>query len=164
MEGWRDRKERESGEFWLSELISVSGRREDWWTLQGEGVCLCVCRRGAGEASVNTDVLTSEKENVCRGVTCVDASGRRTLHCIPLSAVMESVGLDPSAFPHPSQPHSLCQSGTLAVTSDPTPSCTTRRANRSKLALQTQRSGTAFPHEAAALRLPPCTAWHGRIM
>ena len=121
-------------------------------------VCVCVCWREAGEASVNTGVLTSEKENVCRGVTCGDASGVCTLHCIPLSVMMESVGLDPSAFPHPSQPHSLCQSGTLAVTFDPTPSCTTRRANRSKLALQTQRSGTAFPHEAAALRLPPCTA------
>lgn len=48
----------------------------------GEKVCEL---KGGGKTSVNTDVLTSEEENVRGGVTCVDALCVCTLYCITLS-------------------------------------------------------------------------------
>ena len=55
MEGWRDRKGRGSGEFWLS--ISVGSRLEIDGHF-GEKVCVLT---GAGKSSLNTDVPGSEK-------------------------------------------------------------------------------------------------------
>lgn len=147
MEGWGDRKGRERGEFGLSGLISVNGTRRRLMDTLGRG---CASWRVVQRPPL-AHVLTSEKE-MCAEVLHV------WMHCVYVhyiashsqsNLMMERVGLDPSAFPHQSQPHSLCQPESLAATSDPTPSCTTWRANRSKLALQIQRSGTTFPHEAA---------------
>ncbi len=144
----RHKGEGEGCEFGLSELISVSSRQEDWWTLSGRR---CVSWRVV-ERPPLTQMYSPRRKKMCVEVLhgwmqCVYV--HYTASHFQSNLMMERVGLDPSAFPHQSQPHSLCQPESLAVTSDPTSSRTTWRANRRKLALQIQRSDTTFPHKAA---------------
>lgn len=135
-------KTRESGEFWLSEMISVCGadRRVDGHFREE----VCVGWRVL-ERPLLTQTYSPHRQEwyVCSRYVHYIAT-----HC-QSNLMMESEGLDPSAFPHQSRPHSLCQPESLATTSDPASSCTTRRANGSNLALQIQRSDKTFPHEAA---------------
>lgn len=116
-ESERERERQRDGEFWLSELISISSREEDWWTLE-EGVCVCTCAcvlKNGGQASVSTDALTSSKENTFRGVTCVyvhytavqahDGEGRARPFHVPTSITasfpLPARELSCDLWPHP---------------------------------------------------------------
>lgn len=146
-EGCRDRGKKAVSFACHIWFASAADRKTDG--LFGEKVCE---GDGSGKASVNTCSAHRKKTYMCAEALDV------LMHCVYVrwtawrfrsNLMMERAGLDPYAFPHQSQPHFFCQPQSLALASDPTPSCTTRRANRSKLALHIQRSRTTFPCETA---------------